>query len=83
MLNGTFVNRAVAWHETNPLRIWGEQGLAINQAIDRLYLLTLSRKPTKQERATVRKYVRDGKPARRWSDVLWALINTREFMFVR
>ena len=51
-------------------------------AVEELFLATLSRLPTVREKAAAVKYVAGKKD--RWkafSDVLWALINTTEFVF--
>ncbi|MCH7814851.1 MAG: hypothetical protein IID40_12620, partial [Planctomycetes bacterium] len=82
LLNGEFINRAVECQE-NTLRQWKAAGLNGRQAIERIYLQTLSRPPTSQERGMVTRYLGREDTAEKWSDVLWALINTREFMFIR
>jgi hypothetical protein len=52
------------------------------QAIEELYLASLSRLPTAAERQTALGYLRQqGDPRRGMEDLLWALLNTREFMF--
>ena len=64
-------------------RIFGKRKLNPDQRIEELYLVILSRYPTKQERELLRRRVRElpGKHRWRfWNDVVWALINTREFM---
>ncbi|MBM4072383.1 MAG: DUF1553 domain-containing protein [Planctomycetes bacterium] len=52
------------------------------QAVEELYLATLSRQPTPAERERALAHIA-GHPDRRRTleDVLWALVNTREFMF--
>jgi len=50
--------------------------------VRKLFLQTLSREPSDSERKTVLRYVLGEEDTSRWSDVHWALINTREFMFV-
>ncbi len=83
LLNGRFINLAVAGHDGNPLRGWLRQGTPVNRVIELLYLNTLSRKPSRQEKSVVRAYLKQANFTTGWSDVLWAVINTREFMFVR
>jgi hypothetical protein len=52
------------------------------QALEELYLAAFSRQPTAQERWLALGYLRRQKDLRRGlEDVLWALLNTREFMF--
>lgn len=83
LLNGDFVNRAVSWHPNNPVRVWSQQGVSKREAIERLFLQTLSRRPTDSEMQTVKSYFEGGNSDEKWSDMLWSLINTREFMFIR
>ncbi|GMV81036.1 MAG: hypothetical protein AMXMBFR7_22200 [Planctomycetota bacterium] len=53
-----------------------------NDIVNLLYLRTLSRFPTPQELGVARGYVGGGaKP--QVEDLLWSLMNTREFMFVK
>jgi hypothetical protein len=49
--------------------------------IDELYLWTLSRMPNDEERQTCVKHVKESSsPQRGLEDVLWSLLNTREFI---
>ena len=51
-------------------------------AVEELFLTTLSRLPTKTEKEQAMKFVTDKKDrSKAFSDVLWALINTTEFIF--
>jgi hypothetical protein len=49
--------------------------------IERLFLATLSRRPTAAELARLEGYVRDNKaePTKAYADILWALLNSGEF----
>ena len=50
------------------------------QAVQELYLKTLSRRPNRKELATNLKYIQQvGDRAEAFEDILWALINTSEF----
>ncbi|MFO0863450.1 MAG: DUF1549 and DUF1553 domain-containing protein [Gemmataceae bacterium] len=52
-----------------------------DQRIDELYLWTLSRLPTEDEKRTCLAYLKESPtPRRGLEDVLWSLINTREFL---
>ncbi len=53
------------------------------ERLDELYLVALSRKPTKEEMASLVGYIdkRKGKEQSAYEDILWALINTKEFLF--
>jgi hypothetical protein len=51
------------------------------QRVEEVYLWTLSRLPTAEERQTCVQYVKDSpSPERGLQDVLWGLLNTREFL---
>jgi hypothetical protein len=58
---------------------------AYEEKIRKLYLRTLVREPNEKELALAKKYLAEGKDdkARRqaYEDVIWALINTKEFLF--
>ena len=50
--------------------------------VDELYLATLGRFPRDDEREAALRHAAAGKePAAVWQDLLWTLLNTREFMF--
>jgi hypothetical protein len=51
--------------------------------VDELYLMTLARFPTPQEQAAMLKFFNDGSADRRAAveDALWALLNTKEFVY--
>jgi len=54
----------------------------ITDMIDDLYLTALSRPPTASERKRLADYIENAKDKQRAvEDVLWAILNTREFMF--
>ncbi|GAB4146091.1 MAG: DUF1549 domain-containing protein [Planctomycetaceae bacterium] len=73
-------------------KIEAEQGLAAQLAkdarsldarIDELFLRTLSRYPTHKERQQAKKYIaREANVKTAFADLLWALIHTKEFLFV-
>ena len=50
-------------------------------AIEELYLASLSRPPTAAEKASARKYLASGNRRQGLEDLLWALINSKEFLF--
>lgn len=55
---------------------------AVGEMIDELYLTALGRSPTAAERKRLTEYVENAKDKlRAVEDVLWAILNTREFMF--
>ncbi len=79
LLNGNFLNRAVQMHPTHPVRRWLEAAVPRREVVRRLFISTLSRPPTDDERDDVLDVAQTEST---WADVQWALINTREFMFV-
>ncbi len=53
-----------------------------SEILEELYLSTLSRLPTSKEREAALKQLKESDSLRHaWEDILWALINTREFLF--
>ena len=64
---------------------WDEHSdLEPAQIIERLYLSTLSRRPTAEESAESVAYTAAcDEPAQAYTDVLWMLVNRSEFLFVR
>ena len=54
------------------------------EAIEQMFLATLSRKPTVEESRRLLKYLHDSdKPQDGYSDILWTLLNSSEFVTVR
>jgi hypothetical protein len=52
-----------------------------DEALEELFLATLTRSPTSDERAAAVASLSTSADRRQaWSDMLWALINTREFI---
>ena len=54
------------------------------QIVEDLYLATVSRNPTHEERAACREFL-DSSPSPQecYEDILWALMNSKQFLFVR
>jgi hypothetical protein len=53
-----------------------------NAMLDEMFLRTLSRFPNDKERAQCLKHIAEVKGTKEgWQDLLWALLNTREFGF--
>lgn len=57
--------------------------LTDDRIIEELYLVTLSRFPTEQETALMRQAFAESDGNRRAAteDIVWALLNTREFVY--
>ncbi len=84
LLNGDFINGATRFHADHPLRRWSAmRGANVPDLVDALFMQTLTRPPTKQEQSSARAYVGNGTFDEAWEDLQWALMNTREFQFIR
>jgi hypothetical protein len=55
------------------------KGKTQEQAVDQLYLATLSRRPTAKERDMVERLMKKEEPGKVYADVLWAVLNSSEF----
>ena len=57
---------------------------APEEAIERIYLAALSRRPTSEEKKTLTEYVnKSNTRASAYGDILWAVLNSSEFTLVR
>lgn len=70
-------------HRNGTARRLAESELTTDELIDELYLITLSRFPNDEERGLMREAFVGQDASRRGAveDVLWALLNTKEFIF--
>jgi hypothetical protein len=65
-----------------PASLAQDTGRSASEKIDELYLMAFSRLPSEQERQEVVAYLqRQTEPRGAYEDVLWALINSKEFLF--
>jgi hypothetical protein len=55
------------------------KGKTPEQAVEHLYLATMSRRPTTKERETIDRLLKKDEPGKVYSDLLWALLNSSEF----
>lgn len=84
LLNGSLVNDAVKVHADHPIRYWRKQrGFTPAQTVDALFVQILTRPPTQYERSLALQYVGPADRDDAWEDLQWALLNTREFQFIR
>ena len=59
-----------------------DEGLTPPQIVERLYIMTLTRKPTEEELAALSPLFAEGANVDQGlEDVYWALLNSREFLF--
>ena len=63
-------------------KILSDDERSIAQKIEELYLIAFSRKPTETEVKIAQQHIQTRKnPREGFEDVVWALINTKEFLF--
>lgn len=58
-----------------------KSGRSDDDLIEELYLAALSRRPSEAERKTVNEVLATGDRVEVWQDILWALLNSSEFVF--
>lgn len=86
LMNGKFISDATSLRSSNTLAaVVDVPFMTLEQKIDTLYLATLSRLPRGEERDRLLTYVQRGGAQNdhgaALADVLWALLNTSEFLF--
>jgi hypothetical protein len=80
-LNGEFLNKKIA-DAKGRIALRLKAKTPIPAIAEELYLATLSRKPRPEELAKVQDYVKSAPtPAEALQDLLWVLLNSREFLF--
>ena len=80
-MNGTTISDAVADPKGRvaKLVLSGKSDEAI---VDELYLAALSRLPTQEERQRGVTYLSNGARGSRAQDLLWALLNSKAFLYI-
>ena len=79
LMNSASLYRRLTGYSRSLSRIRSDE-----ERLDRIYLDILSRYPTRQERDAFKRYKADFEPKRHeiaWSDTVWVLLNTKEFIF--
>jgi Protein of unknown function (DUF1553)/Protein of unknown function (DUF1549)/Bacterial Ig-like domain (group 2)/Bacterial Ig-like domain len=80
--NGDMINRKLADPSGRVTRLLAEHPRN-EELIDELYLITVSRPPNEQESLQCQAILSDASTRREGAeDLLWALLNTKEFLFV-
>ena len=83
LLNGDFLNKKIA-DKTGRVEKLIADKTPLPKAIEELFLATWSRPPTKDELAKAEGWVKSAPtPREGLQDLLWVLINSREFLFNR
>ena len=81
LMNGKFIHDKIA-HPKGRIKQWLNKGTQSEKIITELYMLALSRMPTRKEREAINDYLAD-KPTREegLADLMWAVMNMNEFLF--
>lgn len=83
LLNSSEIQGKLTAATGNSARLAGDTARPHEQRIRELYLLAFSREPTTEESsialAHIHKHEKD--PKRAYEDIVWALVNTKEFLF--
>ncbi len=80
LMNGDTVNNKI--QQGGVLAQLKEQGLDPMASVENLYIRTLCRKPTEEEKTALAPLFAEGSnPDQSLIDVFWALLNSREFLF--
>ncbi len=82
LLNGSLTNRAMAESSQAMVRHAREERDP-DEGARVIFLSVLTRYPAPQEREDVENLVRSGPGGTDYSDLIWALLNTREFLFIQ
>ncbi len=81
LLNGDALNKKIA-NAGGRIETLLKAKKTNEQIVEELYLVTLSRSPNQDEIDRAGRWIREGgSPREGLQDVLWALLNSREFMF--
>jgi hypothetical protein len=82
-LNGDLVTTKIASPQGRVARLLAAKK-PHDDIVTELYLAALSRRPTAEERAACRKLLADAPaPQAFYEDLLWSLVNSKQFLFVR
>jgi len=81
LINGTTINEKLRQSDNRLGKLLAEKKSEAD-ILNELYLTALSRAPLPAESSAALTHVQKAKDKRKaWEDVLWALLNTREFLF--
>lgn len=81
LVNGDVIQRKLT-DKNNRIAGFLKEKTSVEDAVRELYLVTFSRSPSDDEVATAAAHVNSAEsPQQGYEDILWALINSREFLF--
>ena len=82
LLNSSEIQGKLTTGSGSASKLAGDKERGHQAKIRELYLLAFSREPTSDETAVAQQYIEKVKdPKRAYEDIVWALINTKEFLF--
>jgi hypothetical protein len=83
LLNSSEIQSKLTAASGNAARLAGDKSRSSEEKIRELYELAFSRQPTSDETsiATAHVHKHEQDPKRAYEDIVWALINTKEFLF--
>jgi hypothetical protein len=80
MINGETVRRKLE-SSTNRIAKRLAAGTSDSELLSEIYLIAVCREPTGEERSAVESHIaRSGDRRKGWEDVVWALLNSKEFL---
>ncbi len=81
LLNGDFVNKKIE-AATGRVETLLKAKVPPEKIVEELYLVTVSRPPRPEETEKAKAWLSKASSPKEWaSDVLWVLLNSREFLF--
>src|SRR4030095_11688006 len=82
LLNAKTIQEKLANAEGLPARLAKDAGAA-SEKLRGVYLAALSRTPTESEIEAAEEFLarKSGKEQQAWEDIVWAVLNTKEFLF--
>lgn len=84
LLNSQEVQAKLSGGQSRPAKLAGDKEKPVQEKIRLLYLTAFSREPAADELATAEAYISraaDNQKQQAYEDIVWALLNTKEFLF--
>jgi len=83
LLNSGEIQGKLTAGNGNAARLAGDKSRSHEEKIRELYLLAFSREPTTEETSIAQAHIKKNEqdPKRAYEDIVWALVNTKEFLF--
>jgi hypothetical protein len=79
LMNGRLMADATSLKKNRALSVIADSKSSTARKVEELYLVTLSRRPTSEEKERLVKHVEKGDERQALADVFWALLNSTEF----